>query len=153
MSAKARERAFTLIEVLIVVVIVAILSGTVISRYASSTYDAKEASLRTNLRILRPQILLYQHDHNGQFPVIQNADLPQLTGVTNAAGQIGAGGPDYPFGPYIDAIPPNSYDGSNKVSPVANPGVAPVGPVGIRKGWQYDATNGLTFPNHATYQP
>jgi general secretion pathway protein G len=43
------HRGFTLIEVLIVVVIMAILAGTIIPQFAASTDDAKASALKFNL--------------------------------------------------------------------------------------------------------
>ena len=43
MNAKVHRSAFTLIEVLIVVIIMALLAATIIPQFASSTSDAKRA--------------------------------------------------------------------------------------------------------------
>jgi hypothetical protein len=67
-------------------------------------------------------------------------------------GEIGAAGPDYPFGPYVaDGLPPNPFDRSNKVTPVAQPRKPPTGVVGNLGGWQYDETTGGVWPNHPEY--
>ena len=143
---------FTLIEVLIVVAIVAILAAAVIPKFSSSTEDAMDSALEFNLHVLRSQIQAYQAQHLGVYPTIENSDLPKLTSATNAEGEIGTPGPDYPFGPYVDeALPPNPFDGSNQVTPVAVPGQRPTRAAGNLGGWQYDATNGAIWPNHAEY--
>ncbi len=147
-----RRKGLTLIEVLIVVVIMAILAAVVIPQFASSTEDAKASTLRFNLQTLRSQIELYRIHHLGQYPVIQNNDLPQLTNATNAQGEIGTPGPNYPYGPYIQqALPANPYDGRNRVVAVPTPGQVPTAPADNQGGWQYDATTGMIWPNNPEF--
>ncbi len=152
MRSARRRRGFTLIEVLIVVALIAVLAATVIPKFASSTKDATEAALQYDLKVLRSQIQAYEAHHFGDYPTIQNNDLPQLTSATNVYGEIGAPGDDYRYGPYIKgALPVNPFDQSNKVTPVAVPGQKPSGPVGSLGGWQYDESNGAIWPNHREY--
>jgi general secretion pathway protein G len=140
--------AFTLIEMLIVVVIVAVLAAIVVPQFWVSTDGAKESSLHHNLHILQSQLELYRMDHLGRYPTIQNNSLPQLTKPTNTAGEIGAAGPQYRFGPYIVVLPLNAYDNSDKVTAVATPGEEPSEVSGTLGGWQYDETNGTIWPNN-----
>jgi len=143
---------FTLIEILIVVVIVAVLAATVIPRFASSTEDAKQSALEYNMKVMREQAQIYQAHHLGDLPTLRDNDLPQLTGATNVHGEIGTPGDDYPFGPYVDAaIPVNPFDESNKMTAVAVQGQKPTRAVGNRGGWQYDESNGAVWPNHPEY--
>jgi hypothetical protein len=108
--------------------------------------------LEYNLKAMRSQIGLYEAQHFGDFPSIQGNNLPQLIGATNVQGEIGAPGPNYPFGPYIDqALPVNPFDESNKVTAVAVSGQTPTGTVGSLGGWQYDESNGAVWPNHPGY--
>lgn len=141
-----------MIEVLIVVTLVAILAAIVIPQFLSPTRDAMESTLQHNLHAMRAQIGMYQMNHFGKYPTIQNNDLPQLTSATNAHGEIGPAGPEYPYGPYIaNELPQNPFDFSNKVSPVAKPGEKPSRAVGNLEGWQYDETTGDIWPNHPGY--
>lgn len=143
-----RREAFTLVEVLIVVVITAVLAGVVITRYVDSGEDAKASVVQHNIHVLRAQIGLYNLNHLGEYPTLVNNDLPQLTRATNEQGEIGASGPTYPFGPYVDVIPNNPYNNSSKVVAVARPRHEPTAPVGAKAGWQYDQTTGGIWPNH-----
>jgi len=147
-----RERhAFTLIEVLIVVVIMAILAAVIIPQFASSTSDAKRSALEFNMHTLRSQIELYRIQH-GQYPQLTNEDLPQLYNATNASGEIGTPGPAYPYGPYLaNQLPVNPYNNSNKVAPVNTPGVKPTAVVSGGAGWQYDQSTGAIWPNNPEY--
>src|SRR5947208_15955523 len=109
-----RRSAFTLIEVLIVVVIMAVLAATIIPQFSSSTDDAKQSALKFNLHTLRSQIELYKLHHLGATPAITNGALPQLTSATNATGVVGAAGSQYPYGPYcLNSLPANPYTGNS----------------------------------------
>jgi general secretion pathway protein G len=145
------HRAFTLIEVLIVVVIMAVLAAVVIPQFTSSTQDAKQASLKHNLHTFQSQIELYRQDHLGNYPTLANAGLPQLMQSTNARGEAGPLGPAYPLGPYFIEVPTNPYDGSTRVTAVATSGKTPAGVVGSPGGWQYDESTGAVWPNNPEY--
>ncbi len=146
-----RSSGFTLIEVLLVVVIMAVLAGTIIPRYLGIADDAKASTLNHNLHVLETQLEIYREQHLNCYPTIQANGLPQLTSATNAAGEMGAPGPQYPLGPYILEAPMNPFDGSKQVTAVAVPGQPPTGVVGTLGGWQYDVTTGTIWPNHPEY--
>jgi len=139
---------FTLIEVLLVVIILAILAGMMITRFLDVADDAKQSSLKHNLAVLETQLEIYRAQHLNTYPKIVNNALPQLTNATNAQGEIGPPGPDYPFGPYLLEPPMNPYDGSKAVVPVEKNGERPTGVVGKLGGWQYDETTGAVWPNN-----
>jgi len=136
-----------------VVTVVAVLAAIVIPQFSSSTTDAMHSTLQHNLHGLEAQIQLYQVNHFGRYPTIQNNDLPQLTRATNAQGEIGPSGPDYPFGPYVvgGELPQNPFDFSNKVTPVGTPGEKPTSTAGSLGGWQYDEATGAIWPNNPEY--
>ena len=54
------KRAFTLIEILIVVVILGILAAIVVPQFTDAADDANEAAVRSQLQTLRGQIELYR---------------------------------------------------------------------------------------------
>jgi general secretion pathway protein G len=145
------RRAFTLIEVLIVVVITAVLAGVVITRYTDISHDAKDSVLEHNLHILRSQIGLYQTSHHGEYPSIQDKSLPQLARATNSSGNMGAPGTKYPYGPYVDQVPNNPFNDNNKVVSVDKPYAVPTAPASASGGWQYDEATGNIWPNHREY--
>src|SRR5205823_3522408 len=108
MKTTERRSAFTLIEVLIVVVIMAILAATIIPQFTDSTKDAKSSTVLFNLHTLRSQIQLYRTQHNGTAP---SATLAELLASTDATGATGSGAL-FPYGPYLRQIPVNPYTNS-----------------------------------------
>ncbi len=138
------RRAFTLIEVLIVVVIMAVLAAVIIPQFSSSTKDAQENTARFNAHTMRSQIELYRAHHFGKLPALATfAD--QLTKPTNAQGQTGEPGPSFPFGPYMGEVPMNPFNNLNTVE--AGTGGNGTG----SSGWQYDEATGGIWPNHSGY--
>src|SRR5436190_21637175 len=81
---KSSRSAFTLVEILIVVVILAILAAAVIPQFTDSNGDAKLSVMVHNLRALRSQISVYQAQHVGSSPTSNM--ITQLTSQTNADG-------------------------------------------------------------------
>jgi len=61
------RRAFTLVEILIVVVILGILAAIVVPQFASATQDSKAGNLKSQLGTLQRQIELYRAKNN-QYP-------------------------------------------------------------------------------------
>ena len=88
----AIQKGFTLVELLIVVIILALLAAIVVPQFASSTDDAKLASLDTTLGNVRSAIDLYFQQH-GEYPGELTAVDAACTGTDGTgAGGAGAGG-------------------------------------------------------------
>ena len=135
---KARK-AFTLIEILIVVVILAVLAATVVPQYKDVTNDAKYNTTVFNLQGIRAQVELYKAQHNGNPPATLN-DLVITTDVN------GSPGPD--FGPYMVQIP---KDNVNNSAAVAISAASPISVSGTTGGWIYDPVQGEVRINHTGY--
>ena len=73
-----RKKAFTLIEILIVVAVLGILAALVIPEIQDYSQEAKESNAKANLRILRNAIERYAVEHDG-LPPGYPADNPALT--------------------------------------------------------------------------
>ena len=143
---RIRRNAFTLIEVLIVVVIMAVLAATVIPQFTASHNEARESSLLFNTHTLQTQIELYKMQHIGNYPTITALSLPQLTSATNASGTIGTG-VTFPYGPYIVSdFPTNPFNNSSNVVGGTGASVMEGG-----AGWQYNASTGGIWPNNSEY--
>jgi len=148
MRKSRRHNAFTLIEVLIVVIIMAVLAATIIPQFSSSTTDAKESSLKFNLHTIRSQLEMYKAHHLSSYPTFANF-VVQMTEKSDINGlKVG----DLNFGPYIQGeLPENPFVGSNAIVAVAAEGTEPAAIVAGGAGWQYDQSNGGFFPNNAEY--
>jgi prepilin-type N-terminal cleavage/methylation domain-containing protein len=64
----AARNAFTLIEILIVVVILGILAAIVIPQFTNAADDANESGVKSQLQTLRSQIELYRAQNAGTNP-------------------------------------------------------------------------------------
>jgi general secretion pathway protein G len=135
-----RERAFTLVEILIVVVILGILGTIIIGLFQNGTKDAAAASLKDNLRSLRSQLQLYAAHHGG-YP--EQADLvAQLTQFTDGLGDTSASKTDtHIYGPYIltmPSLPVGVNRGKSSVTTLT---------YSAGFGWGYDAASGTIKAN------
>jgi prepilin-type N-terminal cleavage/methylation domain-containing protein len=99
------SRAFTLLELLIVISIIAILASTVIPNFIGFDTEAKLSATITNLNTLRTRITMYRAKE-GEYPVSLN-DLLTKTYEDMGVQQ-----------PYLDKIPAemiSSKSGNNSV--------------------------------------
>ncbi len=85
--ANRKSKGFTLIEMLIVIVVIAILALIVIPRLLGAGRKAKEATLRGDLHQLRNAVQQFEADC-GDYP----ASLDDLQGTGPAAGSSGGTG-------------------------------------------------------------
>ena len=161
---------FTLVELLIVVIILAILSAIVVPQFASSTEDAKLSALDANLANLRAAVDLYYQQH-GIYPSAAAADgatcpsggaasaglinteqafISQLTRYTNKAGQ-GCTTTDatFKYGPYLkkDALTENPITSSNSLLVITTGALGMTGnanPLAATPvaGWKFDNKTG-----------
>ena len=137
-----RRSAFTLIELLIVVVILAILAAALIPLFADSTSDAKYGTAMANLRTLRSQIEFYKAQHMGQPP---DAALVKLLQKTDIDGNAGSD-----FGPYLQFLPVNPFTSKSTVTATSsNPPTA--ASASSDRGWLYHAATGNVWLDEAGY--
>ena len=162
-----RESGFTLVELLIVAIILAILAAIVVPQFASTTDDAKDSALRANLAAMRSAISLYRQQH-GEDPAAsqssggtctgtlgtgaaatQVAFQDQLTRYTNSAGQsCSLPETGFAFGPYVqdDVLPINPVTDVGTVVFVATGNLAMTAD-GAGGGWKYDSVSGKIIAN------
>lgn len=135
--------AFTLVEILIVVIILAILAAIVIPNITGVTAISRETNLKENLSKIRVQIQVYRNQHNG-FPAAAGfAD--QMTEYTRTDGQVSAVRTDeYRFGPYLEQMPPNPISSDRTIRAAAAAGDA-FPPGDADGGWWYNKTTGAFF--------
>lgn len=131
-----RRSGFTLVEVLIVVVIMAILAAAIIPQFSDSSNDAKLGTAEFNWHTLKSQIEMYKAQHDGAVPTT----LENLTKKTNAAGTTDTSEGNLVFGPYVQELPANPWNNSNTVTESAGE-TAPTA-YSDSVGWYYDTTSG-----------
>jgi general secretion pathway protein G len=115
---KRRAAAFTLVEILIVVVLLAVLALILIPMVSGSVTAARESAVSHDLNMLRRYVLVYAAQHLDLAPGYPNGDknqtpteqafVDQITMSSNSNGQTAAiGTPGFPRGPYMQMIPVN----------------------------------------------
>ena len=128
-------RAFTLVEILIVVIIMGIIGTIIIGLVANSTGDAAAKALKDNLRSIRSALEVYIAQH-GSYPAAGTFEA-QMTMFTNEAGATSATKTaTHVYGPYILAMPPLPVGAEKGKTTVTGPTYT----AGF--GWAYDATSG-----------
>jgi general secretion pathway protein G len=142
MSQNRIFRAFTLVELLIVVVILGILAAVVVPQFTDASSDAKLSALQTNLQTIRSQIQLYKLQHNETWPALATFTA-QMTLASKADGTTAAPGTaGFPYGPYLlGSIPNNPYTSTNTVGDGAADSSA----------WYYDEDTGTFRANDAAH--
>ena len=153
----ADQAAFTLIELLIVIVILGILATIVIPQFSNASVNAKENTLKDELRYLRTQIVVYKAQHHDIPPGYPNGDrnaaptgpdfIAQLTRPTNAFGTTAAASSSvFKYGPYLTAMPRNPLNNLQAVMTVRDTDPMPV-PTGVTYGWIYKPLTGEIIAN------
>ncbi|MFW2374801.1 MAG: type IV pilin protein [Gammaproteobacteria bacterium] len=167
------QRGFTLVELLIVVIILAILAAIVVPQFASSTDDAKISALDSTLANMRSVIDLYYQQH-GTYPSATAATgaacpgggtagtgaintpqafMDQMTRYTNVAGQsCTTKDAVFKYGPYLkkDTLP------NNPISDIGTLVVSTTGALGMTgaataAGWKFDNLTGQYIADDAAY--
>ena len=107
------KKGFTLVELLIVVIIIAVLAAIAIQHFTNTSQRSREAALRAELKNLRNVVEVFKADM-GCYP----ASFDAFTAVNPPATCISVGGssttlPSVPWrGPYISNVGPNPVDGA-----------------------------------------
>ncbi|HEV7300382.1 MAG TPA: prepilin-type N-terminal cleavage/methylation domain-containing protein [Tepidisphaeraceae bacterium] len=120
-----RSRAFTLVEILIVVIILGILAAIVVPQFTNAATDARKVTMANQLKDLRTIIELYRLQHDDQLPDLLEPDGWQLlTTKTTKAGETDPAGE---YGPYMQTEIVNPLTQSSVVveigsSPAQKPG-------------------------------
>jgi len=106
------RRGFTLIELLMVMVVLAVLAAIVIPKFMDRGKQAKEAALKSDLKILRNAIASFQAD-NGCYPLtLDDLTVSSAAGLSTASTGVDSGGNNVAttgtfHGPYIQGSVPN----------------------------------------------
>ena len=116
------RRAFSLIEILMVVTLIGVLAAIVIPKFSNASELARQTMLADNLRMLRMQVSVFRAQHMGVSPGYPGCDVSQapteaalsaqLTRASDADGGLADPGTDgYIYGPYINSMLENPVNG------------------------------------------
>ena len=165
---KQIQKGFTLVELLIVVIILAILAAIVVPQFASTTDDAKVASLDSTLANIRSSIDLYYQQHSSRYPGAYSesdgttltttdptriaAFKAQLSLYTDANGKTSTSKTTtYKYGPYLKKaeLPANPI---TTVSTLVTVNTGTLGLTGgaTPGGWRYDVITGQFIADDTT---
>jgi prepilin-type N-terminal cleavage/methylation domain-containing protein len=119
-------KAFTLVEILIVVVLLGVLAAIVIPAVANCTTSARESTLAANLNLLRRFVLVYTSQHKEVAPGYANGNTAaaptdaafrsQALLSSNSQGQTAPRGTSgFTWGPYLSKMPVNPFNGLDTV--------------------------------------
>lgn len=104
---------FTLVELLIVIIIIAVLAAIAIPKFANSSIRSKESALKADLKLYRNAVELFRGD-TGAFP----SALSHLTNTTAPATGKDKNGNDVPInaadyrGPYLERLENDPISGA-----------------------------------------
>ena len=149
MRNRRSNKAFTLVEILIVVVILGILAAIVIPQFTNASQEAQVGNVQTQLQTLRSQIELFRVRNNGQAPDMVGAvdasfsDLLAGTGNTFGFPATGENSLNRVQEPYTRTRPINPRTGTNSVVEDATPRDSAAAFVNSGDpGWLYNSTTG-----------
>jgi prepilin-type N-terminal cleavage/methylation domain-containing protein len=175
---RPRPDAFTLVELLIVILIVGVLAATAIPQFTDTSADAKLSALDQDLVSVRAAIELYHYQHSRTYPGVVakhrtsvSGDLTNHSSANDAfANQMqyysDASGntceeksTSYPFGPYLRrGVPANPLPDERAATPDAacavnvstsNAGLSADSNPGT--GWKASSATGEFIANHQDY--
>ncbi|MFP4105658.1 MAG: type II secretion system protein [Phycisphaerae bacterium] len=140
-------KGFTLVEILIVVMILAILGTVILPRFSNASQKARASMLADDLRVLRMQINVFKGQHLSVPPGYPDLDKSQqpteaafiihMTKATTPGGNWAEPGTSgYRFGPYLREIPENPVNGKNTVQMIGDADSFPTGGDNSH-GWIY----------------
>lgn len=134
---------FTLLEMMLVVVIIALIAAIAIPKFSRGAAGANDSAVAANLAVLRNAIDMYQAEHGNTYPTVATF-VNQLTQFTDASGAaVATKDTTHIYGPYlrsIPALPVGAAKGSTGVAAAAATGI----------GWIYTVASGTITTNTTT---
>jgi len=137
---KSRQRGFTLVEILIVVIILGILAAIVIPQFTNASTEARQSNVKSQLQTLRSQIELYKLQHKDVPPALVTGTWDVMTKYTDIDGATSATKDStHIYGPYYQTAPVNPLADSSTCAAAAASGV----------GWVYSESTGAISATNA----
>ncbi len=151
-TGEMKEKAFTLVEVILVVTILGILAALVMPTFQGHIVKARESAAKDNLRVMLNQIELYKLQHKGIPPgYLDGSGAPealmqlQFTGITTETGAASFSSvpsEPYIYGPYIKKLPENPYNKLSNITYVDEATAFSAAVDGTSSGWLYKKETG-----------
>ncbi|OHB80735.1 MAG: hypothetical protein A2Z25_02935 [Planctomycetes bacterium RBG_16_55_9] len=142
-----KNKAFSLVEIILVVTILGILAAIVLPSFQNHAANAKESAVKSNLMTIRSQLEVYKLQHSGLPPgYVGGAEAPmatlvlQLTATSTVTGAVSAStvpADPYLYGPYLKKIPENPYNGLSTIAYVGGGTEFSAAADGTSSGWLY----------------
>ena len=132
-----RNKGFTLVEILIVVVILGILAAIVVPQFTNASSEAVKGALQSQLQTITSQIELYRVRNNGAKP-----DDVSTSNFLTASANNGWG--DMVSAQYLKEEPMNGYTGKTLIV-AGNEAAAMAEDRNSADGWFYDTTTSSVF--------
>lgn len=135
------RRAFTLVEILIVVVILGILAAIVIPQFSNASTEAQLAGVKVQLQSIRNQIELFRTKNLGSQPVLVGSGASAFADLVSPPNGQRA---------YLQRAPVNPRNGSSTVVSTPILGVGAIADAAAlmdpaatgQGGWLYSPTTG-----------
>ena len=147
-----KKKAFTLVEVILVVTILGILAALVLPTFQGHIATARESAAKDSLRTMGTQIELYKLQHKGVPPgYVNGSGAPtalmelQFTATTTETGAVSPSTvPAEPYvnGPYVLKLPENSFNDLSNIAYVAELTAFADAVDGTSSGWLYKKETG-----------
>jgi general secretion pathway protein G len=135
-TGRIHKRAFTLVEILIVVIILGILAAMIIPQFANASSDARETNLKTTLNNVRNSIEMFKAQHSERAPGLAGM-WTLMTGLSDTTEWNVAAATGTHLGPYLQSPPINPMNQRTGVNSSATDPDA---------GWYYEPSGiGFTF--------
>ena len=121
------RRAFSLLELMVVIVVIAVLAAVVVPRFVDHARRGREAGLRHNLAQLRTAAATFQAD-TGYYPkaLVDLASTSPPAQAYDSTGTLRSVPPGDWHGPYIGSLPVDPISGTPFTYTVSAPGVGTV---------------------------
>jgi prepilin-type N-terminal cleavage/methylation domain-containing protein len=107
------KKAFTLVEILIVTAILGIMAAIVMPLLGGHVQEAREATAKENLRVLRAAVGRYAAKHNDVPPGYKNNDTSSTLGYLYLRSQLTI------VEKYISELPENPFNGRSLIQVIA----------------------------------